>query len=154
MVEIADMLMFIDSEVAVEEVKKNVILVKSVRPLRDLYHRLRAFKPSCVSKIFPVYSFYTGEEDSAVKFFTSFLMGIPSLAGKKFYVKCEKRGTDLSCRQMEIGLGVSLKGFAEVSFHQPDFVVFLNVLDRTVFLSIMRPSGRKVSVNPYDLYIY
>ncbi len=142
--EILDRLLIKDESVKVEEVKQNVFLVYSKLSPLEAYGLIISAPPACMGRIFTV-----DKVSSLLTIFKDAEELISSRKFKKFYVECINRGNkQADCRSIEIGIGLRMKGKLEVDYKNPDYILFVNLIDDNVYLSLMRKGQEKVSVNP------
>jgi len=147
--EILNRLYLKDLDAKAEEILQNVILVFTKLSPIISYGLLISAPPSCLAKIYPIdLVLHSTDEKVIIEKVVEYIKGISPKLFESFYVDCYKRGIDLDCREIEIGIGLGLRGFAKTDFKNPDKVVVINVVKDTAFLSIIKKGQEKVSVNP------
>ena len=147
--EILNRLYLKDLDAKAEEILQNVILVFTKLSPIVSYGLLISAPPSCLAKIYPIdLVIHSTDEKVIIEKVVEYIKGISPKVFESFYVDCYKRGINLDCREIEIGIGLGLRGFAKTDFKNPDKVVVVNVVRDTAYLSIIRKGQEKVSVNP------
>lgn len=147
-IEILNRLYLKDLNAKAEEVIQNVILVFTTLSPTVSYGLLISAPPTCLAKIYPIdLVIYSTNEKVIIEKVVNYIKGISPKAFETFYVECHKRGIDLDCREIEIGIGLGLRGFAKTDFKNPDRIVVVNVVKNAAYLSIIKKGQEKVSVN-------
>ncbi|BBG23956.1 THUMP domain-containing protein [Sulfuracidifex tepidarius] len=139
-----------DENARVEEEVRNVISVYSKLDPLTLYGLLRSAPPSSAFKIFPLMTTTGADAKEAIK------EGIITLENKKiqkFYVECYKRGGEINCRELEIGIGMGMRGKGTVNYTDPDSVLFINVMRNFIGLSVLKKGQEKLSASTLKLNI-
>ncbi len=147
-VEVLNRVIPYDEEVKVEEEVRNVISVYSKLDPLTLYGLLRSAPPSSAFKIFPLMK---ATSENAKEGITE---GINMLVNKKiqkFYVECYKRGGLVDCRELEIGIGMGMRGKGTVNYQDPDSVLFINVMKNFIGLSLLKKGQEKLSASTLKL---
>ncbi|BCU70496.1 THUMP domain-containing protein [Stygiolobus caldivivus] len=135
-IEILNRILIKDINAKVDEIIKNVFIVYSDLNPMEAFGLLYSASPSCVSKIYPInFLLYSTKEDEIIKNVVDYSRQIVS---STFYVDCFKRGVEVSCREIEIGIGLGLKGYAKVDFKHPDIIITVNVLPNFTTVSYLK----------------
>ncbi|BAB65464.1 THUMP domain-containing protein [Sulfurisphaera tokodaii] len=144
-IEILNRLYLKDLNSKAEEIIKNVILVyTSLTPIMA-YGLLISAPPSCLAKIYPVdLVIHSVKEREIIDKITEFLK--KNIQFKTFYVDCYDRGIKINCREVEIGIGIGLRGFASVDYKNPEKVIVVNVIKDSTYMSVIKKGQEKVSV--------
>ena len=135
-IEILNRLLIRDLNARVEEVIRNVFLVYSELKPMEAYGLLYSALPSCVAKIYPIHLLIPSNDESEI--IKKVSEDAKNVVHGTFYVDCHKRGVNVSCRQIEIGIGLGLKGYAKVDFKHPDFIIVVNVLSNLTTISYLK----------------
>jgi len=148
-IEILNRLYLKDLNAKAEEVIRNVITVFTTLSPIISYGLLISAPPSCLAKIYPIdLVVHSTDENLIIEKIVSYIRGLSLRIFETFYVDCYNRGIDLNCRQIEIGIGLGLRGYAKTDFKNPDKIIVVNVVKNSAFLSIIKRGQEKVSVNP------
>lgn len=147
-IEILNRLYLKDLNAKAEEVIRNVVLVFTTLSPIVSYGLLISAPPSCLAKIYPIdLVVYSTDEKQIIEKAVSYIKGVSPRIFDTFYVDCYSRGIDLNCREIEIGIGLGLRGFAKTDFKNPDRIIVVNVVKDSAYLSIIKKGQEKVSVN-------
>ncbi|MCI2415023.1 MAG: THUMP domain-containing protein [Candidatus Aramenus sp.] len=142
--EVLNRIILKDETAKAEEVVQNVVLVKTSLPSFEAYGLVISAPPSCARKIFPVLRSFPSSDVRAIIDEISELLLKSKVT--KFFVNCYVRTSDFDCKVLEIGIGLRLKGIAEVDYKNPEKVVHVNVINGTAYVSLMGKDQEKVSV--------
>ncbi len=133
-----------DEAACAEEVVQNVVVVRTALPPLEAYGLVISAPPSCARKVFPVaLSFASNDVKAVIDGISEFLL---KLRLSRFFVNCYVRSGDFDCKVLEIGVGLRLKGIAEVDYKNPEKVVHVNVIHDKVYISVLGKGQEKVSV--------
>lgn len=143
--EILNRILIRDDSAEVKEIIPNVFfLYTSLTPV-EAYGLLISAPPSCVAKIFTIDAIVSNVSNIYSVAKTLLL----SRKMEKFYVDCINRNSkEIDCRTLEIGIGLGVKDFLKVDYKNPDYVLFINLINNQAYLSLMRKGQEKVSVKP------
>lgn len=147
-IEILNRLYLKDINANAFEVINNVILVFTTLSPDISYGLLISGPPSCVAKAFPIHLVIRStREDEIIKNVVDFVKSRYHEL-RTFYVDCYSRGIEVDCREIEIGIGLGLRGIMKTDFKNPERVITINVVKDSSYLSLIRKGQEKVSVNP------
>lgn len=151
MIEVLNLILPKDPEARVSEVKRNLLALYSSLTPNEVYGLVKAHPPAHCVKVFPAHLVIKGGEGEIIRkvvHYFSYNYRSPSV-----YVDCERRGSRLNCRQIEIGIGMSLAKLSAISYLSPHLVIYINLIDDNAVVSFMKKGQEKVSVTPSDLNI-
>jgi len=149
-VEVLNRLLPHDDTATVKEEVRNVISIYSKLDPLVIYGLIRSAPPSSAFKIFPFIDVAPADSRTATS------KGIELLTMKKvssFYVECHQRGGQIKCRELEISIGIAMKGKAKVDYSSPQSVLFMNVFRDFIGLSLFKKGQEKLSANTLKLNI-
>ncbi|MEJ2781633.1 THUMP domain-containing protein [Stygiolobus sp. CP850M] len=135
-IEIMNRILIRDINAKIEEVVKNVFLVYSSLSPMETYGLLFSARPSCIAKVYPIHFMIPSTQEEEI--IRKTIENAKKIVKTSFYVDCHKRGIEVNCRQIEIGIGLGLKGYAKVDFKKPDFVVVINVIPNLATVSYVK----------------
>ncbi|NON61510.1 RNA methyltransferase [Acidianus sp. RZ1] len=145
--EILNRLFISDPYAEAFEIKKNVILVYSTLSSIEAYGLLRSAPPSCAAKVF--YIDLVVKIDELKTLFDSVTKILLNKKIDRFYVECINRGSNVDCREIEIGIGIAMKNFAVVDFSSYN-IVFINIINNYAYVSVMNKGQEKFRSTPSD----
>ncbi|MBP1357153.1 MAG: THUMP domain-containing protein [Sulfolobus sp.] len=147
LVEILNRVLIKDPSAEAKEIKKNLIAVySSVLSSLEVYGLIYLAPPSCAQKIYPIDMVVSSNEREVITK-TVELLKSRYKRGFSFYVDCIRRGGKMNCREVELGIGLGMKGYADVNFKVPDIIVVVNDLGDFSTVSIIKKGQEKLSVN-------
>ncbi|AHC51243.1 RNA methyltransferase [Sulfolobus acidocaldarius SUSAZ] len=144
LIEILNRILIKDMNATAVEIVKNVIILYSNLNPMEAYGLLISGPPSCVAKIFPIHGIIDSISEAEV--IRKSVDLCKNVLKNTFYVQCYSRGVKVNCREIEIGIGIGLKGITKVDFKSPELIVFVNVVRDKSYISLLKKGGEKVSV--------
>ncbi|AKA74092.1 RNA methyltransferase [Saccharolobus solfataricus] len=148
--EILNRILIKDIDARVIEYVQNVAIVYSNLDSLVVYGLLFASPPSCAEKVYPFQLIInsTNEKEIVVNVINFIKNKTKDL--KTFYVRCYNRGIDVNCREIEMGVGIGLKGLINVDFKDPEVVLHVNVLKEFAGISLLRKNQEKFRATLLD----
>lgn len=141
--EILNRILIKDENATTKEIIRNVFLVYTILNPVEAYGLIISAPPSCIGRIFTI-DYIISDMN------TIYLLAKKLLLSKKiekFYVECINRNCpNINCRALEIGIGIGVKDLIKVDYKNPDYVLFINLINNEAFLSLMKKGQEKVSV--------
>ncbi|AWR97043.1 RNA methyltransferase [Acidianus sulfidivorans JP7] len=142
-IEILNRILLKDENAKVEEIIPNVYFLFTSLPSLQAYGLIISAPPSCIAKIFIVDQIL----DNTNELYDIAKQLLISKKTKKFYVECINRNTkNADCRSIEIGIGLSVKNIIGIDYKNPDYILFVNIINGKYYLSLMRKGEEKLSV--------
>jgi len=148
--EILNRILIKDIDARVVEYVQNVILIYSNLDPLVIYGLLFASPPSCAEKVYPFQSIInaTNEKEIVVNVMNFTKNRVKDI--KTFYVRCYSRGISVDCREIEMGVGIGLKGLINVDFKDPEVILHVNVLKEFAGISLLRKNQEKFRTTLLD----
>jgi tRNA acetyltransferase TAN1 len=147
-IELINRLLPYDNDVEIKEEIKNVLSIYSKLSPMEIYGLIASAPPSSAFKIFPFMDVAELQIETIIKKGVNLLL---SKKVKKFYVECIQRTKEVNCREVEIGIGISMRGKAEVNYNEPDYVLFANIMKSFLGFSLFKNGQEKLSVSTLKL---
>ncbi|ARM75684.1 THUMP domain-containing protein [Acidianus manzaensis] len=141
--EILNRILLKDENCKLEEVIPNVYLLYTGLSALQAYGLIISAPPSCIARIFIINQILSDINT----IYNSAKQLLLSNNAKKFYVECINRNSkNIDCRSIEIGIGLSVKDLVNVNYKDPDYILFVNIINNEFYLSLMKKGEEKVSV--------
>jgi len=134
--EVANCVMPFDGEAQVLPISPNVIIVKSKLAPDEVYGLVRAWPPSCVARAYPIHAAAPLNEKAAIEAALDLLRA----KSGRFFVDCRNRGGKIDCREVEMGIGMTLN--ERIDYRNPEWIIAINCAD-LCYVSLIRRGQEK-----------